>query len=110
MEVGTTYKAKEKSRENGLAEFGDHVGSFWANLKPCLFGACAVQYRATDADIPARPPFLLLDASADVIESLERVLRRGLKAGQVPLEPILGFAIGMDVLDTQVGVRDRAPD
>jgi len=28
-----------------------------------------VQYRATDADIPARPRFLLLDASADVIES-----------------------------------------
>ena len=66
MEAGTTYKAKEESRENGLAEFADHVGSFGQMW--CMF-IRTVCYRATDADIPARPRFLLLDASADVIES-----------------------------------------
>src|SRR6202163_3652409 len=42
--------------------------------------------------------------------SLERVLRRGLEPVQVPLQPVLGLAIRVDVFETQVAVRNRAPD
>jgi hypothetical protein len=33
VEAGATCKTKEESREKQLAEFGDHVGSFWANVE-----------------------------------------------------------------------------
>src|ERR1700704_4173375 len=40
---------------------------------------------------------------------LERVFRRSLQSLQVSVESVLGLAIRVDVLDSQVAARDRTP-